>query len=253
MNKRLFIILLFTVVMISVSSSWSTETAAEQFTMANKFYEEKDFASAIRLYEAALKQGVESATLYYNLGNAYFKTGDIGHAVLNYLRAKRLAPSDEDINHNLEFVRQFSRVQMEGVALNPINSFLNRIVEPYRLTTLAWISSGIFILFCIVLMFRFGIGYNGTFVRTSTVILLVLLLVAGGLTTFKYRTDYITERAVIVKETEVLSGPTDKADIEFQGTPGLIVEIISESGNYCDVLFENKRRGWVLKEDIEKV
>ncbi len=253
MNKRLFIILLFAVMMIPVCSTWSSESAAEQFVMANKFYEEKDFASAVRLYEAALKQGVESATLYYNLGNAYFKTGDIGHAILNYLRAKRLAPSDEDINHNLEFVRQFSRVQMEGVALNPINSFLNRIVAPYRLTTLAWITSAIFILFCVMLMLRLGIGYSGTFIRTSTVVLLVLLLIAGGLTTFKYRTDYITERAVIVKETEVLNGPTDKADIEFQGTPGLIVEIISESGDYYDVLFENKRRGWILKDDVEKV
>ena len=55
---------------------------SEEFAMANSFYEDKDFGSAIRLYHSILDRDLESATLHFNLANAYFKSGDLGHAVL---------------------------------------------------------------------------------------------------------------------------------------------------------------------------
>ena len=121
MSNRIFIGLL--AVVLTAASVGTLFAQSDEFAMANKFYESKDYDSAIRLYESVLKQGTESAALRFNLGNAYFKKGDLGRSVLNYLRAKRLDPTDEDIRHNLEFARQFSQVQMVGVELNPVNSF----------------------------------------------------------------------------------------------------------------------------------
>jgi tetratricopeptide (TPR) repeat protein len=226
----------------------------EEFAQANRFYEQKDYDSAVRLYTSMVEQGAESADVYYNLGNAYFKKGDVGHAVVNYLRAKRLDPSDEDIRHNLEFARQFTRVRMEGVELNPISGFIQSLVEPYRLSTLAWVSSIFFILFCGVLILRYGIGFQGPLVKSGMIAGLVLVLVLAGLTTYKYRTDYLTERVVIVAdESPVLNGPTPNADVEFQGAPGLVAEVLTRSGDYYNVLFENKRRGWIRNDLVAEV
>ena len=231
--------------------SGAAAAQADEFAMANDFYQNKDYSSAVRLYLSVLNQGVESAGLYFNLGNAYFKNGDLGHAVFYYLKARRLAPDDQDIVHNLEFVRQFSRVQMEGVELNPIRTFFTGLVGGYRLDALAWLSSIFFILFVLILCVRFGLGFSNSLVRIGAVVSLILLLVSSGLTTFKYRSDYLTRRAVIIAEdANVHTGPSDQSDVELEGAPGLIVEIISETVDYYDVLFENKRRGWIKKDQV---
>lgn len=221
----------------------------EEFRMANKFYEEKDFGSAIRLYESIIRQGLESPALYFNLGNAYFKNGDLGYAVLYYMKARRLSPDDADIRQNLEFAQQYSRVQMEGVQLNPINTFFSSIIDRYRLNFLAWVSSLFFVLLVLVLIVRFGIGMNNSAIRAGIVLGLLLVVIASGLTTFKYRQDYLTQRGVIVSEASpVLTGPSPQSDVELDGAPGLVVEILDESGDYYNVLFENKRRGWINKD-----
>ncbi len=235
--------------MILLAMALIAQAQEDDFDKANKYYEDKDYDSAVRMYESILDKDVESAALYYNLGNAYFKKGDLGHAILNYMKAKRLDPSDEAIRHNLDFARQFSRVRMEGVTLNPIDSFLGSVVDPYRLNTLAWISSVFFILFFVFLILRYGLGMWNTATKVGAIISLILLLTVAGLTTFKYRTEYLTERAVIVAEdSPVYTGPSDQSDKELEGAPGLVVKIIDQSGDYYNVLFENMRRGWIKKD-----
>jgi len=232
----------------------SVTAQSDEFAMANHFYEQKDFASAIRLYESILDRGVASADLYFNLGNAYFKSGDLGHAVLYYTRARRLAPGDEDIAFNLSFVKQFSRVQMEGVQLNPIHTFMENLVGPYSLSQLGWVTSVFFFLLMVTLTVRVIVGRNSTLLRSIVVVSLILLLVGGGMTTFKYRNDYLTPRAVIIAdESPVYTGPSKQSDIELRGAPGLVVEILSESGDFLNVLFENKRRGWIESDRVARI
>lgn len=247
------VLLFFAVLMLAGVSAWSAD-ATEEFAQANKFYEERDYSSAIRLYQSVLAQGKESAAVFFNLGNAYFKSGDLGHAVLYYMKAKRLSPADDDIRHNLEFARRFSTVQMEGVELNPINTFFVSIVDTYRLTTMAWVSSALFVLFVIALILRYGLGLTGTMVRMTITFCLALVLISSALTTFKYRVDYLNRRAVIIAEdSPVLTGPSEQSDVELQGAPGLIVQILDESDSYYSVLFENKRRGWINKDLVAEI
>ncbi|UCG60643.1 MAG: tetratricopeptide repeat protein [Candidatus Zixiibacteriota bacterium] len=232
-----------------LASSALPAEAPEEFLVANRFYEEKDFASAIRLYESVLNQGLESSALYFNLGNAYFKNGDLGYAVLYYMKARRLSPDDADIRQNLRFARQYSRVQMEGVQLNPINTFFSSIVDSYRLSFMAWVSSLLFVLLMLILIVRFGVGMNNSAIRAGIILVLLLVVVTSGLTTFKYRRDYLARRAVIVsEESPVLTGPSPQSDVELEGAPGLIVEILDQTGDYYHVLFENKRRGWINRD-----
>lgn len=226
----------------------------DEFEMGNRFYEDKDFTSAVRMYTSALNQGYESASLYFNLGSAYFKSGDLGRATLYLMKAKRLDPSDEDIIQNLEFARQFSSVQMEGVQLNPVYSFFESLVGPYRLALLAWISSAFFIMTMLLLTIRFGLAFRNTAIRISMTICLTLLAVSSGLTSFKYQHDYLIRRAVIIaEETPVMSGPSEQSEVELQGSPGLIIEILSQRDDYYNVLFENKRRGWVRTHLVAEI
>ncbi len=224
------------------------------FEAGNKFYEEKKYDQAIAEYEKVLAENIESSTIYFNLGNSYFKKGDLGKAILNYHRAKRLEPSDDDIISNLEFAENFTSVQMEGVALNPISTFFDTLVAPYRLKIMAIISSVLFVLLVILLIVRFGLGYPSRIIKSVITVTLIFVFIASTFTTYKYRTDYLTRRAVIISdESPVHTGPSDQSEIELQGAPGLVVEIISESSNYYNVLFKNKRRGWIDKQFVAEI
>lgn len=236
---------------MSVSGWASPET---QFEQANKFYEEKAYDSALVAYGELAATGIRSAPLCFNLGNTYFRKGDLGHAVLWYLRAQRLDPSDADIAANLDFARRFTSIQMEGVQLNPVSSLAKSIVEPLRLNAWAWLASLSFVLLFLVLTLRYGLGFRNGWTKAGTVVLVVLTLSVALLTTIKYDVDYITVRGVIVADEAVVhTGPSDRSPKELDAAPGLVVEILDESGSFYNVLFENMRRGWIKKDLVSVV
>lgn len=236
---------------------WASPTfasPADDFAKGNQFFQNKQYQQAIDSYRLVLSAGQESANLYFNLGNAYFKKGDLGYAILYYLKARRLAPGDDDIRSNLDFAKRMTSVQLEGVALNPVNTLLKSLVAPYQLRTMAWYSSLFFVLFVLLLIIRFGLGRMFSWLKPATVVVVVLLVAVAFLTTFKYREEFLTRTAVIVAaQSEVRTGPTDQSDIELHGEQGLVVEILSESNDYYNVLFENQRRGWIKRDLVAEV
>ena len=88
---------------------------AESWEAANEAYNKGEYSQAATLYESILDSEMHSAKLYYNLGNAYFKQEKLGMAILNYNRALRLAPGDEDIIHNLEYATAATKDQIEEI------------------------------------------------------------------------------------------------------------------------------------------
>jgi len=174
-----------------IGASSAFPSTKEEFARANEQYQSKQFDGAIAGYQSILRQGYESAPLYFNLGNAYFKKGDLGNAILNYLKARRLDPTDDDIKSNLEFAKRLTSVQLEGVALNPVSSLLESITASWRLNSLAWMSSLLFILLMLILIIRFGFGITSPIIKPGLIIAMILLLASSYLTTFKYRHDYL--------------------------------------------------------------
>ena len=248
-SHKLSIIIIF-VVLFSTSSIFADVVL--DFKQANNFYEQKKFDSAIAIYERILSGNIESSEIYFNLANSYFKNGELGYAILNYYRANRLNPDDEDIINNLEFAKNYIQVQMEGVALNPISNFFESLVALYKLNELAWFSSLIFIIMVLILILRNGLRYTGSLTKSLFIISLILFILIGSLTTYKYQIDYLTKRGVIISDTNstIYTGPSKQSDIELEGASGMVFEIISETSNYYNVLLENKRRGWIKKEFV---
>ena len=248
-NHKLSILILF---VILFSTSLAFADVVLDFEQANNLYEQKKFDSAITIYEGILSGNVESSEIYFNLANSYFKNGKLGYAILNYYRANRLNPGDEDIINNLEFAKNYTRVQMEGVALNPISNFFESLVALYKLNELAWLSSFIFILMILILILRHGLRFTGSLTKSLFVTSLILFILIGSLTTYKYRIDYLTQRGVIISDSNptIYTGPSEQSAIELKGASGMVFEIISETNNYYNILLENKRRGWIKREFV---
>ncbi len=80
------------------------EPGQDLFSQANAAYESGDFSKAVELYEKSADTS-PSSTVYYNLGNAHFKKGERGRALLNYRRASRFSPRDKDVLWNISVVK----------------------------------------------------------------------------------------------------------------------------------------------------
>ena len=250
---KLITALLFIALILSVSPAFSSD-ADSLFNAANSLYQNQDYEKALNMYLNLEQKKYESAPLYFNIGNCYFKQGKLGYAILYYLRAQRLSPRDPDISTNLEFARQFMPTRLEGIKINPVTSFLSSIVSVFTLNFMAWGASILFIILFLYLSLVIFLQWRGLIIRIVAYCLIFLVIVSSGLTSYKYRAEYMTERGVIIAdETRILSGPGEDNDVEFVGVFGLTFEIEKEADNYYLVLFENKRKGWVSKGDVEKI
>jgi hypothetical protein len=98
-----------------VAAASPAVTERSQFEAANKLYEEKKFTEAASGYERIATNGVASPALWFNLGNACFKAGQIGRAIVAYRRAADSTPRDPDVRANLKFARN----QVQGIKFQP--------------------------------------------------------------------------------------------------------------------------------------
>lgn len=226
----------------------------ERFAEANALYEARQFDSAAAVYQAILSEGTESSHLYYNLANAQFKAGRLGQSIANYLRAQRLDPTDDDLQANLAIAKSFAPVQVEGASLHPISDLLKSLFGPIPLHRLGWSSSVLFLTLIVLLVLRFVIARTDRWIRPAALTVAVLFTLAAGATTWKYRTEFVQPRGVVVaSEAPVYTGPTTQSEVELQAAPGMVVEILDQSGEFVSVRFENMRRGWIRLSLLETI
>lgn len=85
----------------------------ETLLKAEKAYDTKEYNTAIDLYEQLLKEGFTSFQLYYNLGNSYYKNGELGRAIYAYEIARKLEPDEEDVKINLSIAnaKTFDKIE----------------------------------------------------------------------------------------------------------------------------------------------
>lgn len=222
---------------------------------ANDQYERGEYAAAAQQYEALIDSGYEDATLYYNLGNAYFRNGDVGRAVLNYLRAEELSPRDADIRANLELARSrtVDRVESGGESLfASVSNAARRWVtvgEMGVISLLLWAASAIAIGTLIVwrTIPRRTVVWNGAFVATAATLVSLLLLVS------MLYANSNDDSAVIVESTvKVMSGPGDQYEEEFTLHSGAQVRLVDTRQGWVRIALPgDDLQGWAPSDTVE--
>jgi tetratricopeptide (TPR) repeat protein len=228
-----------------MASSVSGDEAAD-FEKANRLYAEGQFKESSACYEQMLRGGKSSSALYFNLGNAYFKNGQLGRAIANYRHAIELSPRDTDARVNLQLAS--GRIQNSETA-----------VARYGESVLSWFSLDEWAVFMgIMIWICFGTrawmlwrpeskSRLGRFQTVSWSFFLLILAVFGLRIYFE-----ISSRAgvVVVPETVARYGPMEEARTFFNLSDGVLVAVLEERGNWVQVRDAAKRTGWVRHEDI---
>ncbi len=201
--------------------------------------------------------GLRSKELYYNLGNAWFKAGEIAPAILNYERALRLDPSDSDVRYNLEFARAQTQDRIDEVPEFILKTWTRKL--SYLLSSNAWAGLSLFLLaltLALILLFLLGPTVNarraGFF--TGIVALLLTLMCWGFARSLKSAAERHDDAIVMRPVSSVTSSPSsDAAKSLFILHEGTKVKVLDEVSGFTDIELADGRRGWIATSDIERI
>lgn len=247
-------IILYSVAVLLFSlSAWGQ--MSEAFSSGIEAYSQADYPSAINHFSDALAHAdYPSAELYYNLGCAYFKNGDLPDAILNFERAYRMDPSDQDIIFNLRLASSRIVDKMDPVP----QFFLTRWTSQFALrigaNTLFYISLVLFVVFLIGLFYllrgkRSIIRKSGFFVGLFG---LLLFIFSQVLLIQAYRFVNDKSEAILMSEIiTVKSSPDHSAEDIVVVHSGLKVKVKQELGAYVEVKLPDGTIGWVPAKSIE--
>lgn len=225
------------------------------FYAGNDFYEKRDYNKAIEEYRKILQMGIESPSLYYNIGNSYFKIGEIGRAILFYERARRLAPQDADLKSNLAYAK--SLVGSSGAEYSKVGALVKAVGRPFEdfnLNAIAITALLLYLAFIIVQIISFINRLIGKKIRLLYVAILLLFAVSVLAFALRYYDEEILMRAVILqKDVECKYEPIDKSMTYYRLQEGDEVIILKTRAGWSQVERPDGKVGWVLASAVEEI
>ncbi|MCL2246384.1 MAG: tetratricopeptide repeat protein [Lentimicrobiaceae bacterium] len=249
-------LLLLLVFSFSLSANSIKDSAEVYIQEANAAYQLNDFENAIHLYTKVVDLQYESAILYYNLGNACFKNGDHARAMLWLERANRLAPNNEDIIHNINFIQQKLIDKIEQLPELFIVKWWNSCAQLFTANQWAICSIVACALFALCLLFVLLIRIP--WIRTSSICiaLLALFFALFSIIFAKKETSHYLqhpEGIIMGYVVNVKSTPTEKGSDLFVIHSGLKVAITDQLNEWVEIRLPNGEKGWVLESLVEKI
>ncbi len=227
---------------------------SKRLAEANKLYAAEKYAEADSLYTAVLQEEGSSAALYYNLGNAKYKQGEIASAILNYERALKLDPNNEDIHFNLEMAKAQTTDKIEELDkffLSEWNKSLQGVFSSNGWSRLA------IICFLLTLggvaLYFFGkvvaLRKSAFFVSIFTAIICVVSIVYAK----RQKDEQLThDTAIIFAPSTTGKGSPDESGTDlFVLHEGTKVKVKSTLNGWVEIQMADGNVGWIPEKDLE--
>lgn len=253
MKKDIFKIILL---MIFISLSIAKADVKSEMQKGNVYYKNNQYQLAIDKYDKLIKQGYQGTSLYYNLGNAHYRLGNVGYAILYYEKALKLSPNDEDVKHNLELARINIKDKVE--TLPPF--FIFNIWESV-LASLSVSGWTVFVYIVFILLLLCVIAYF--FSRTSTqqrisffsgVGVFAVLILAIILLAVKMNKEFNIKDGIIVSNVvNVKSSPDNSSKDEFIVHEGLKIRLEDKVDNWVKIRLADGKLGWIPEENLKQI
>ena len=245
-SRYIFDVCFATICIVVVSSALAQSDA--EFAKANQEYAKGHFKEAISGYETLVRTGQWSANLFYDLGNAYFRTGDFGHAILNYERALALERHHPEATANLQIARDEARA-LEMQPSLPERYLQFASINQYSIAAALAFWLGVFCIARLLFARRRS---------AATILLLVFLLFVFAIGTFAiYELDRGSKgrglAIVTDKDVQARLATADTANSVLALPPGSEVKILSTRGDWVYAALPNNLRGWIPAKNAEQV
>ena len=228
-----------------VSSLW--EKAGEAFAAGQ-------WQNALNCYQMIEGEGLESADLYFNIGNTFLKLEDNAHAILYYERALKLDPSHADAAHNLEIVRQMTLDKIDEVPDFILVAWFRHLRQGLSADAWAWITLGLLLL-AGVLLTIFRSGAPRPLRKVSFIFSCIILVLA----IFTFIFSLQQKRAVTRQDSAIVtspvcsvkSSPAEGGKTVFVLHEGTKVRLLDQVGEWAKVEIADGRQGWAQGSTFE--
>jgi tetratricopeptide (TPR) repeat protein len=225
------------------------------FFESNAAYKAGDYATAAAGYQALVTAGFRSGPLHYNLGNALFKQGAIGRAILNYERARRVSPRDPDVTANLQLARE--RLGADAATAPLDEPWWVRLLVPLapraNATELVVAASVAYTVTMLLLAARLFLPGARKLCGRAAMITSVLLIVAASAAGVRLVNEHARAAAVVVRpgDVPVRFEPSETGTVHFTLSEGAVVRELARRDGWCQVARGDGRRGWIEAGAVE--
>lgn len=253
MKKLSTLLLLFTLSAILFAQKKDVLTL---FHEANMAYQKQDYAKSISLYEELTKNGNISAEVYFNLGNSYFKEGNVPKAIINYERAKKLAPDDEDITFNLKIASLKVVDRIDNVPEVFYKRWIRNMATIFPANT--WSIVFVIMIWLVFMTAGFYVFTQRSSMKKvsfiSCIIFSILAISTYMLSARSYSISAVEEQAIVISSSVyVKSSPDEKGNDLFILHEGTKVEVLEPFEGWKKIRIANGTIGWLKINEIEKI
>src|SRR6266496_1736937 len=222
--------------------------ADAEFAKANQEFAQGHFKEAISGYEALIRSGQWSANVFYDLGNAYFRTGDFGRAILNYERALALERHHPEATANLQIARDEAHaLELQPGRLERYLEFASVNQYSTTATVAFWIAT-----FCLA-----ALVFTRRRSRATLTLLLVMLLISAGGIVATWQLERGSKGSALAvvtgKDVQARLATADTANSVLALPPGSGVKIVSTRGDWIYAALPNNLRGWIPAKNAQRV
>ncbi|WP_374163478.1 tetratricopeptide repeat protein [Arcticibacter sp. MXS-1] len=253
--KPALVLLFIAVLFLQIRAAKAGE-GEDGFKAANELYAKGKYQEAISAYQKLTSAGYRSAPLYFNLGNAFYRTGNISSAILYYEKAHKLDPSDEDIKMNIAIANLKTIDKVEAAPDFFLFRWWRGLILLFSLNTLAWLAV-LFLLpgsLCFA-AYLFAQTVRGKKLAFFSGLGLSLVSVVFLFLANRQAAYFSNNRQAIImrSSTPVKSGPSSTYPTTFVIHPGTKVTLVSEKPGWLRVKLANDSTGWVRAQDLETI
>ncbi len=251
MRKYIFVMLF-----MACSAVAFAQTDAQLWNSANDAYSMGQYESAYNDYHKIEQGGKHSYKLYYNMGNACYKMGDAGKAILYYEKALKLNPAGEDAKINLQIARLQTLDKIDVVPEFILKTWVKDIRNTLSSNGWAYIAVALFALTAVLmLLFKFAptTGQRKfSFVLACVVFLFAIISVLFSVN-LRRNANSDDSAIVMVPVSNIKSAPNSTGNNLFILHEGTKVDILEEAGQWCRIEISDGRQGWMHKSDVEVI
>ena len=230
----------------------NTQNSDNLFKESNDLYTNGDYQNAVEGYLEVLKSGFESAELYFNIGNSFYKLNNIPESNYYYEKAKSISPNDDDILTNLSFAQNLRIDKIETLPVTDIQNLKLSILD--LLSEKAWSIMLISLIWMMCFAFTFYILSNDSKFKRSFFSISLLFLILSSFTLFvnieKKKNSEIKYAIIYDKEIEVWSEPNNISELKFLLHEGTKVKQIDVIEDWINIQLENGTIGWIQSSSL---
>jgi len=250
---------IFQIIILAVAMGFAVPASAQDcdslFEAANSLYTAGDYDSSLTIYNMIVGQEYESSTLYYNMGNTYFKKRNYPKSILYYEKALKLNPNDQDARNNLAIANTFIIDKIEPLPEVFLKRWWRSVRNSMPADTWATLSIIAFALTLVCLGFVLK-SHSGAVRKTgffAGIVVFVLLIITANISISKTRYLKTRNEAIIMTPTiTVKSSPSANSIDLFVLHEGSRVSIVDKTGEWNNIRIANGSSGWLPDSSMEK-